>query len=82
MKILVNIYIPAISEKFDVLIPSNIKIKSVSALIAQTVETLSNQRYVASGEECLCSVEKNIMLRQNTTLEQYGIANGDHLIMM
>ena len=82
MKILVNIYIPAISEKYDVLIPENIRIKSVASLIANAVEDLSNHLYVASGEECLCSVEKNILLRHNATLQQYDIKNGDHLIMM
>lgn len=82
MKILVNVSIPAISEKYDVLIPDSLRIKSVVSLIASTVEDLSNHLYVASGEECLCSVEKNILLRQNATLEKYGIQNGDHLIMM
>lgn len=82
MKILVNVHIPAISEKYDVLVPNSLRIKTVTFLIASTVEGLSGHRYAASGEECLCSVEKNILLRQNATLEKYGIKNGDHLIMM
>ena len=51
-------------------------------LIAGAVEGLSDHRYVVSGEECLCSNEKSILLRHNATLKQYGIQNGDHLIMM
>lgn len=82
MKILVNISIPAISEKYDILVPDDLRIKTVVNLIAGAVEGLSNGLYVASGEECLCSVEKNILLRNNATLEKYGIRNGDHLIMM
>ncbi len=82
MKILVNVYIPAISESYDILVPNFLRIKSVISLIAKTVEGLSEHLYVASGEECLCSVEKSILLRSNTTLERYGIKNGDHLIMM
>lgn len=82
MKILVNVHIPAISQEYDILVPDDLRIKTVVNLIASTVEGLSNRLYIASGEECLCSVEKNILLRQNATLEKYGIQNGDHLIMM
>jgi len=82
MKILVNVYIPAISEKYDVLIPNNLRIKIVVSLIASTVEDLSDHLYTTSGDECLCSVEKNILLRHNATLDNYGIQNGDHLILM
>ena len=82
MKILVSVYVPAISQKYDILIPETLRIKSVTSLIANAVENLSHYRYVSSGEECLCSTEKNILLRQSATLKQYGIRNGDHLIMM
>ena len=82
MKILVNVSIPAIGEKYDILIPDFLRIKSVTNLIAETVESLSDHMYVSSGEEYLCSADKNILLRPNATLEKYGIQNGDHLIMM
>lgn len=82
MKLLVNISVPAISEKYDILVPDDLRIKIAASLIANAVEELSGHRYVASGEECLCSAEKNILLRHNATLEKYGIQNGDHLIMM
>lgn len=82
MKLLVNISVPAIGEKYDILIPAFLRIKSVTNLIAEAVESLSNHMYVPSGDESLCSADKNILLRPNATLEQYGIQNGDHLILM
>ena len=82
MKLLVNVYIPAISQKYDVLIPDSLRIKHVVSMIAEAVDGMSNHLYVSSGSECLCSVEKNILLRQNMTLASYGIQNGDHLVMM
>lgn len=82
MKLLVSVQVPAISQKYDILVPDDLRIKSVITLIAGAVEGLSDHRYVSSGEECLCSADKNILLRHNTTLKQYGIQNGDHLIMM
>lgn len=82
MKILVNIRIPAISENYDVLIPDDLRINDAISLISSAVESLSNHLYVASGEECLCWVERNARLGLCTTLGAYGIQNGDHLIMM
>lgn len=82
MKILLNIYVPAVGQRYDVLVPNFLRIKSVTTLVASAVENLSDHLYVSSGEECLCSAEKNIVLRSNATLEKYGIRNGDHLVMM
>lgn len=82
MKILVNVSVPAIGEKYDILVPDFLRIRVVTSLIASTVESLSDHMYVSSGEECLCSAEKNILLRPNATLEKYGIQNGDHLVLM
>ena len=82
MKILVNITVPAISEQYDIFVPTNVRIKIIASLVANTVEELSDHRYVASGSECLCSLEKNILLRHGATLNDYGIQTGDHLIMM
>jgi len=82
MKLLLNVSVPAISEKYDILVPTSLRIKSVAGLIAEAVEELSNHLYVASGEERLCSAEKEIFLRPNATLDKYGIKNGDHLILM
>lgn len=82
MKILVNVYIPAIGQRNDVLIPPALRIRTVASLIAGTAADLSDQRYVPSGAEHLCSVEKNILLRSNATLERYGIQNGDHLVLI
>lgn len=81
MKLLITVIVPAISRQFDILAPKDLKIRSITPLIAETVEELSNHMYVATGQEFFCSVEKNSLLRQNETLESYGIQNGDHLIM-
>lgn len=82
MKLLISVSIPAIGEKYDILVPDNLRIRNVTLLIAETVENLSNHMYISSGGEHLCSADKNILLRPNATLEKYGIKNGDHLVMI
>lgn len=68
--------------KYDILVPRFLRIRIITALIAEAVENLSNHIYVSSGAEYLCSADKNILLRPNATLEQYGVQTGDHLVMM
>lgn len=82
MKVLVNVYVPAISEKFDVMIPDDMEVTKVISLLSEGVGKLSNHLYVSCGEECLCSVEQKVMLRNEAALKTYGIQNGDHLILM
>ena len=82
MKVLISVSIPAIGEKYDILVPDNLRIRNVTLLIAETVENLSNHMYISSGGEHLCSADRNILLRPNATLEKYGIKNGDHLVMI
>ena len=82
MKLLVNIYVPAIAAGYDIRVPSSLRIRTITSLVAKTIEDLSNHLYSESGEECLCSVEKKILLRSNATLEMYGIKNGDHLLLI
>lgn len=82
MKILVNVRIPAISENYDMLIPDDLQINDLISLISSAAEKLSNHLYVASGEECLCSVEQNALLKRSDDLRTYKIQNGDHLIMI
>ena len=82
MKILVNVFVPAISAGYDVFVPDTVRIQAVIHMLADVIEELSNHRFSSSKQECLCSVDKNILLRKTATLEQYGIRNGDHLILI
>ena len=82
MKILVNLRVPAISEQFDILVPDSLRIRKIATLLAKMVAELSEQMYVSSGQEVLCSVEQNILLKPNGTLRSYGIKNGDHLLLI
>lgn len=81
-KILVSLRIPALSISSDVYIPDFLKIKEIIPLLVQAVEELSDQQYVSSRKEILCLQEKNISLQSEATLREYGVKNGDHLILM
>lgn len=82
MKILVNIFVPSISENYDVLVPDFLPVKEVTTLISEAVEYLSNRRYVSSKQEFICLVEQEVLLREDLTLRDYNVRNGDHLVIM
>ena len=52
--IIIQLYVPAIGENFDLKIPLSMMILDLVKLLGQAVETLSNGRYCASGKEILC----------------------------
>lgn len=58
MKTLVDVYVPAISEHFDVQVPCFLTVGEVSTLLAEAVEELSNHNYVSSKNELLCFAEQ------------------------
>lgn len=82
MKILVNIYIPIIEKKFDVFIPDFLLIKEIIELLISAIHELSDVDYISSGNEFLCLIDKKILLKENLTLYDYGVQNGDKLILM
>ena len=77
MDILINLTIPALAKKYDVLIPSFLTVGELTPLIVKAVEDLSEQRYHASGGELLCS--EYGYLDSQLTLYQHNIKNGEQL---
>ena len=78
MEILLNIEVPALSEKYDVLVPDFLTVSELIPLIAGAVEDMSEHRYKSSGAEILCG-DGNIF-SSRYTLKHYSVANGDHLM--
>lgn len=79
-KILINLFVPCIGEHFDVFIPSVLTVKEISSILGKMLEEISNQRYVSSGGELLCSLDQNILFDQSGTLGDYNVRNGEHLL--
>lgn len=81
MKKNVSVEVMPLAEFFDVLLPGDMQIGSLIPLICRSIKELSDNRYVISGSELLAWREKNLLLRMDTTLDSYGIENGDHLML-
>lgn len=80
-KILLNLEIPAISERYDVLVNPELEIGVLTGLLCKVVEDVSNKNYVSSGSEILCLVDEQMVLKRNEPLCRYDVKNGDRLMM-
>ena len=81
-KVLVEIYVPAISEHFDVFIPVDVPIRDVTKVITDGVVEVTNELYVASNCEQLCLKEPAGLLDPLRTLEDYGVKIGMQLYLV
>lgn len=77
MDILMNLVIPALSEKHDVLLPASLTVGELTPLVVKAAAELSEQRYHTSGSEILCG-ECGI-LDPGLTLPQQGMKTGSRI---
>ena len=80
-KVLVNLFVPSLGERYDVYLPTFLRVDVITSLLAEIIVDLSAHQYVSSGEEFLCSIDQNQLLRQERTLTDYDIVNGEHMML-
>ena len=79
--ILISLYVPALEEAFDVMVPDFMPVGDVIRLLGQALAELSYGNYVISGNELLCAVDRNQLLLEDYSLSAYGVGNGDRLMI-
>ncbi len=80
-KILITLEIPSMGEKYDLFAPVELPVGKIVPLLAEAVEELSAHRFVSSGQELLCSAERGTLFSPDGTLSEYGVRNGDCLML-
>ena len=81
-KVLVEIRIPAVSNRFDIFVPTDVPIKTLNGILADGVAELTNGKYIVSGYEQLCLKEPSGLLNPSYTLQDYGIKAGMTLYLI
>ena len=81
-KVLVEIYVPAIGEHFDIFAPVDVPIRDLTKVITDGVVEAANERYVASNREQLCMKAPAGLFDPMYTLEDYGVKNGMQLYLV
>lgn len=79
-KVLISLYVPAISELYDVYLPLYLPIKDIVELLRKGVKQISVNKYYSSNTEVLCHIQKGNILLEKKTLSEYHVKNGDKLM--
>lgn len=82
MQILLSLVSPAINKSFDMLMPSNIKVAEMRQIILDNLFDVCDGIYRPNGDEILIHQQSLNILKDNLTLEQEGIKNGQTIYII
>lgn len=81
-KFIVEIYLPAALQTYDVRIPANLPLHQLITLIGQAISRLSGGLYTADDNTILLQRESGAILNINMTPAELGLCNGSRLILI
>ena len=81
-KVLVTIFVPLISEQYDVWLPLNKKIYNIIILLLKGINELNIQYYQMSKIPILYNKETGVYYDLNSKLQDTDIKNGTELILI
>ncbi len=81
-KILVNVKVPTVSESYDLFVPVDVPIASLTEIIVHGVMDMCGGKYSRSGKEMLMMTEPDVLFDPHRMLMDYGVHSGDKLILL
>ena len=81
-KILVKVYVVSLSEMFEIYIPVNETIKTITKLIVKSVDELSDGRFPTNGNYCLIDCDSNTIYNYSTIVRDTNIMNIKKLFLI
>lgn len=81
-KVLVEIFVPAANQSFDVFIPQTSKMGEVVDLVSKSLSRLSNGKYKSDSNSILCEAESGNIFNINLSVYELEIKNGTKLILI
>ena len=81
-KVLVEIFVPAAGQKYDVYIPLESKMSEVVVMVASALSDLSNGSYKATNEAILCDADTGDIFDVNMEVAELGVKTGSRLMLI
>ena len=81
-KALVEIFVPAAEQKYDVYIPLESKMSEVVKLISSALSDLTEGKYKATEEAIICDAQTGIIFNINMQVAELGIKTGSRLMLI
>ena len=81
-KKLIGLYVPAVQERFDLLVPTDLEVAALTGLLVNGVEEICAGRYAPSHQELLSIRYPALLLHPKRTLADYGVEDGAQLVLI
>lgn len=81
-KVLVNVYLPASGQDYDVMVPRRLKLRDVTPMLAAALVELSGGSFIPSDDVAICDRQSGALLNINVTVDELGIRNGSKLMII
>ncbi len=81
-RLLVDIYLPSAQKSYDVVIPADMALGQITALVSEALSQLSGSLYSADSSSILCDRESGAILNINMSPWKLGLRNGSRLMLI
>lgn len=78
-KVVLDIQIPSIGSHYDVETTVEMKVHDFRCLLGEAIAECTEGLYCPSGQELLFSIDQNVILKEDQSLYEYQLKNGDSL---
>lgn len=81
-KALVEIFVPAAMQRYDVYVPLESKMSEVVKMVTVALGELSDGKYKATDKAILCDADTGKIFDVNIEVAELGIKNGSRLMLI
>ena len=81
-KVLVNLFVPEIGNRYDVYLPINKKIGNIVILLNKAINEITNGNYKIDANNLLYNVETKQLYNSDILLANTDIRNGTKLLLI
>ena len=81
-KILVEVYVPALGDSWDMFIPQELKMYKVLEMMKKAVSDLSEGRFRADENTAVCYREDGTILNINLSVRELELKNASKLMLI
>ncbi len=82
MKFVIDVYVPASGNKYEMRIPASIQMFNVLELIKKAVSECEDGRYCPDDTAVLCDKNTGEILNLNLTAFEMGLKNGSEIMII
>lgn len=81
-KVLIQLYLPATGEKYDVRLPQSISVKQATELLSSFFSGIMGGAYIPDAGSVLCDMETGVVYNVNSSVAGLNLKNGSRLMLI